>query len=79
VAITDLADDGVPEIVLSDAGSPELVVLGVSDDAVEEVGLLPVPAGTDLVYILDVDADATLDVLAAHFAVRTFSIRLGIP
>lgn len=74
----DLDGDGIAEVVMADASEPSLWVwrpdLAGEGDVVEP---LSVPAGAELVELVDLDGDDALDLIAGHFAARTFSIRLA--
>ena len=76
----DLDGDGIAEVVLADATNPQLWVwrpdLAGEGDVLEP---LSVPAGTELVALVDLNGDAALDIIAGHFDARTFSIRLAAP
>ncbi len=76
----DLDGDGMAEVVLADATNPQLWVwrpdLAGEGDVLEP---LSVPAGTELVELVDLNGDAAFDIIAGHFAARTFSIRLAAP
>jgi hypothetical protein len=76
----DLDGDGIAEVVIGDATDTSVWVwrvdLAGEADVMEP---LAVPAGTELVDLVDFDADGTLDLIAGHFAAKTFSIRFAVP
>lgn len=80
MAVADLDGDGVAEVALGDATAATVWLWDV-DLASDEMALvgLATPAPTDLVLLADLQHDVAPDLITAHAASKTLSIRLGVP